>query len=393
MSSSPLPIYEWLISEAGRRWLVEAASMRAEGLADLKIGEVLRKELESEQAALVLTQLDLRQRAAAKFTHPDHMLFTRAGLEQSTSEVIARYRAERYRGAIHILDLCCGIGGDTIALAELGGTITAVDLDPVHLLLTEHNARAVSGNTSVQPTLNDVREVEIASADAVFIDPARRSERGRMRGYESEPPLEWAVDLAERAAAVGIKAAPGIPHALVPNGWELEIISLGYDVKEAVLWSPALATTPRRATVITNGIPVSLTPIAGNEVPVRDARVGDWLLDLNPAVTNAGLVQDLARRIGAERIDPEIGFLVSNAPIETPFASCWRVIDVLPWHEKHIKQALKTLDIGPIDIRRRGLPGDVDAITQRLRGKGQRRAMIAMTRMSNAPTAIICQRQ
>ncbi|MCO5217369.1 MAG: class I SAM-dependent methyltransferase [Thermomicrobiales bacterium] len=390
MPPSPLTPYEWLISASGQDWLTRAALLRAEGLTDLKIGEVLRSELESEQAALVLTQLDLRQRAAAKFAHPDRMCFTRAGLEQSTSEEIARYRAERYRDYGNIHDLCCGIGGDLIGLAALGNPTTAVDIDPVHLLLAEYNARSVTGATDIRPILSDVREVEILPEDAVFIDPARRSERGRMRGYESEPPLEWALDLADRAAAVGIKAAPGFPHDLVPDGWELELIALGHDVKEAVLWSPALATTPRRATVIAGGIPASLTPTAGAEVPVRDVHPGDWLLDLNPAVTNAGLVQDLARHIAAERIDPEIGFLVSDRAIETPFASCWRVIDVLPWHEKRIKQALKTHDIGPIDIRRRGLPGDVNVITKRLRGTGQRRAMIAMTRMQGAPTAIIC---
>ena len=50
---------------------------------------------------------------------------------------------------------------------------------------------------------------------------------------------------------MGIKNAPGIPHELVPDGWELETIALGSDLKEAVLWSPAIATARRRATVVT----------------------------------------------------------------------------------------------------------------------------------------------
>lgn len=393
MSNSLLPHYQWLTNEDGASTLAAASELRARGLSDLKIGEQLRERISAERAALVLTQLDLRERAMAKFAAAEQMLFTRAGLEQATSEEIARYRADRYQGRQRIADLCCGIGGDLMALATTGAKLTAVDLDPIHLLLAAHNVRIVSPHCELHQREMDVRDVPLDSDCAIFIDPARRTDGGRRLGYQSEPPLEWALDLATQAAAVGIKTAPGIPHELVPADWELELISLGPNLKEAVLWSPALAITSRRATIVTDRAIHTLLPLPGDEVPIRAVQPGDYLLDVNPAVTNAGLVQDLARSINAQRIDPEIGFLVTETDSSTPFAHGYRVIDVLPWHEKEIKKAISRLDIGPIDIRRRGLPGDVDAITKRLRGKGTVRAMIAMTRMNGLPTAIICEAQ
>lgn len=385
-----LPHYHWLASADGAAELWAAAKLRAEGIADLKIGESLRQRLDPERAALVLTQLDLRERAASKFTRAGEMLFTRAGLEQATSEHIALYRARRYAGYNHIVELCCGIGGDLIALAGLDASVAAVDRDPVHLFLAEHNARIYHPAASINTELANVEDVELHPTDAVFIDPARRQGSGKRTGYHSEPSVDWSVALADRVAAVGIKTAPGIPREMVPAGWELELVALGNDLKEAVMWSPAISTGAQRATVVSeNGI-TTLTDTPGDTVPSRDVESGDWLHDVNPAVTNAGLVQDLAREIGAERIDAEIGFLVSSGHIEHPMVSSWQVLDVLPWHEKQIKQALRKLDIGPIDIRRRGLPGDVPTITKRLRGKGNRRAIIAMTRMQDAPTAIIC---
>lgn len=364
--------------------------MRADGIGDLKIGEELRRKLDPERAALVLTQLDVRARAASKFSRASEMLFTRAGYEQATSETIAHYRARRFAEYEHIVELCCGIGGDLIALAGLGARITPVDRDPVHLLLAEHNARVYHPQAEISPLLANVEDVELTSTDAVFIDPARRQSSGKRIGYESEPSVEWSVALADRVAAVGIKTAPGIPREMIPDAWELEMIALGPDLKEAVMWSPALADAPMRATVITAETITTLEPLPGDEVAIRDAEPGDWLHDVNPAVTNAGLVEDLARTISADRIDAEIGFLVSNRNLTHPMVSSWRVLDVLPWHEKRIKQAIARLDIGPIDIRRRGLAGDVPAITKRLRGKGNRRAMIAMTRMNDVPMAIIC---
>ena len=53
--------------------------------------------------------------------------------------------------------------------------------------------------------------------------------------------------------------APGIPHSLVPDGVEAEWVSDAGEVKEAVLWSPALATARRRATVIGRGGLATLT--------------------------------------------------------------------------------------------------------------------------------------
>ena len=396
--STSLPHYHWLASAEGDHSLRQADEWRQAGLADLKIGERLRANLDPERAALVLTQIDLRQRAAVKFADAGRMLFTRAGLEQSTSEQIARYRARRFAGAPHIIDLCCGIGGDLMALAGLDVKLTAIDLDPVHLFLAEHNARLVHPHVQLETMLSDVRDVEIEPLAAVYIDPARRTSGGKRVGYQSEPPVEWSIALAHRARAVAIKTAPGIPRELVPEGWELEHIALGHDLKEAVMWSPELAGTfdrslnvpSHRATVIADG---DVHSIRGSHIDVlhtREPQPGQWLHDINPAVTNAGLVWELAGAIHANLIDPQIGFLVSDTPATTPFTSSYRVLEVLPWHEKRVKQALTALDAGPVDIRRRGLAGDVPTITKRLRGAGSRRILIAMTRVDDRPTAIIC---
>ena len=393
-----LPHYQWLASNDGATVLSTAAAMRADGLSDLKIGESLRTHLDSERAAMVLTQLDLRERARAKFTRASDMLFTRPGLEQATSEAIARYRSGRFSGYGHIVDLCCGIGGDLIALAETGADVTAVDRDPVHLFLAEHNVRVYHPDAKITQLLMNVEDAPITGAEAVFIDPARREGSGRRTGYQSEPSVEWSVALAEHVGAVGIKTAPGIPHTFLPEDWEMELIALGSELKEAVLWSPGIAgefsryqgSYPYRATVITEGVVHS---IHGQHIDVLTTvtpEVGQWLHDVNPAVTNAGLVRELAVEMDAHLIDPEIGFLVSDYPSSTPLATSWKILDVLPWHEKQIKRSLANLGIGPIDIRRRGLPGDVPSITKRLRGKGDRRAIIAMTRTDNIPTAIIC---
>src|SRR6202011_5423054 len=150
-----------------------------------------------------MAQRELRLDAAAKFSRAAQMLFTRAGYEQSSSEAIAGYRAGRLSRASRVADLCCGIGGDLIALAA-AGDVLAVDRDETHARLALHNAAVYGRAERVTAVVADVRDVRLTGVDAVFIDPARRAGPGaparrpgpgaatgprRFRSGTSEPPL------------------------------------------------------------------------------------------------------------------------------------------------------------------------------------------------------------
>jgi hypothetical protein len=125
-------------------------------------------------------------------------------------------------------------------------------------------------------------------------------------------------------------------------------------------------------------------------VPLREP--GEYLLDPNPAVTRAGLVEDLARTLGGDiaKIDPQIAFLTLDRPAQTPFARTLRVLESAPWHEKRFAARLRDLGIGAVDIRRRGLAGDVDQIRRRLKLAGNDRATLVITRVDDKPWGIIC---
>jgi len=395
------PRIDALLSPAGRELLArvtaEAAGRPGAGTAgrpgadaSLALASRLRREYPADLVAAVMAQHDLRLAARPKFSRAMDMLFTRAGLEQASSELAARHRARRFAGASHLADLGCGIGGDLIALAA-GRDVLAVDRDPAHLAMAGHNAGVYGVAGGVRTRQGDVRDVDLAGTDAVFTDPARRGPGTgpggrRFRPGASEPPLDWCFALAERVPAVAVKAAPGLPAGTAPAGWETEFVADGRDLKEAVLWSPALATAPSRATILPAGH--TLLPEPGPAVPV--AAPGAFLFDPNPAVTRAGLVEDLARRLGAWKIDPRIAFLAAGKEMRTPFARTLRVIESAPWNEKDFARRLRALGVGSADLRRRGLAGDVDRIHRRLRLSGPNRATVVLTRADDRPWGLIC---
>ena len=428
-----------LLTSPGQELLARLAAEPDGAGTSLALAVRLRREYPADLVAAATAQHELRLAARAKFSRAMQMLFTRAGYEQSSSEPIARYRAARFGDAGQVADLCCGIGGDLLALAS-GREVLAVDRDDVHARLALHNAGVYGQAANVRAVVADVRDIRLGGLDAVFIDPARRSGPGtasaapgapdragggsarsggggppgtahRFRSGQSEPPLDWCFALADRVPGVCVKAAPGLPADLIPAGWEAEFIADGRDLKEAVLWSPALATAPvagsggpRRALVLSGSVAHALVACPGDPVPVTEPR--EYLLDPNPAVTRSGLVEDLARALAVGRapdgspagdgagdvakIDPQIAFLTLNRPVQTPFARTLHVLDSAPWNEKRFAKRLRELGVGAADIRRRGLAGDVDQIHRRLKLAGPNRATIVITRVNDKPWGLIC---
>jgi hypothetical protein len=380
---SPDPL-DWLLSAQGRALLAGLPAGPLDPAEELRLGSELRERLPAGLVAAALGQRELRARAAGKFSRAERMWFTREGLEQASAEPLARHRAARYGGFDLVADLCCGIGGDLSALAP-GRTALAVDLDPVHLRMARENA-AVHGAGEVAVACADVAGLRLPASLAVFLDPARRAAGRRLPATESRPPLGWCLGLAARVAAVGIKAAPGLPLGRVPPGWEVELLADRRELKEAVLWSPSLATTTRRATVFPG--PHTLT--AGPGPPVGCAPPGAWLLDPSPAVTRAGLVEELARRLGAWKLDPRIAFLSADRPLATPFGRLLRVDAAIPWNLKRLRQVLRERGVGSVEVRKRGSAVEVADLTARLRLRGDGRATVVLTRVADRPWALVC---
>ncbi|GAA2994545.1 class I SAM-dependent methyltransferase [Streptosporangium longisporum] len=350
----------------------------------------LRRHYDADLTSAALTQAALRVRARDKFgPDADLMYFTRAGLEQATRREVADHRARRLAAGARVADVCCGIGGDLLALARAGCTVEAVDADPLTAAVARANADALGLGERVSVRAADASVLDPAAFDVLFADPARRTARGRTfdpMGYS--PPWPAVLGMVARADAACLKVAPGIPYEFVPDGAEAEWVSWRGDVKEAVIWCGALAgATPRRATLLPSGVTMTPDPALGAP---PTGPVGRYIYEPDGAAIRAHLVAEIAASVGGRLLDAQIAYITGDDAVATPWASRYEVHETLPFSLKRLRAALRERDAGNVTIKKRGSAVDVDRLRKDLRLSGGESVTVILTRIGERPFAFVC---
>ena len=356
-----------LLSPRGQQALQAATAAGLQEKNLLPDLERLRKVYGAALARAAVEMALLRTRAAVKFGRAHEMYFTREALEQASGERISKHRAQRFAECVRVGDFGCGIGGDLVALAERTSVI-GVERDAVRAAMAAENLRVcgLHGRASVQA--GDVAEGAWPDVTGVWCDPARRLNGKRIfsvRNYQ--PALPTVLEWQRRVPNLGVKLSPGVQRREISGlPAELEFISEGGALKEAVLWFGALRTTDARATLLPGGHTLTAMPgaSAGTGPLLR------YLYEPDPAVLRAGLVQTLAVMLGARKLDEDIAYLSSDTLCPTVFARAYEVDDALPFSLKAIRALLRERGVGSVVVKKRGSPLDVDEFAKALRLSG-----------------------
>jgi SAM-dependent methyltransferase len=377
--------------------LIAQAGRGLDGEGELRTLERLGATHGAGAAAAAVSQAVLRRRAVAKFgSDAERLLFTRPGLEQATRTRVAAWRAAELAGALHraglalsVTDLGCGLGADLIAFARAGLSATGLEIDPVTAALAQANVDALGLAAPIR--CGDATAPEaVDPAATAFLDPSRRDGAGRVwsaRGWA--PPWSFVQSLLEGEpgdstgsipAATVVKAGPAIPHPLVPRGVAPDWVSEDGDVVEACLWSRALHERPEgvhRAVLLGSagppGLPTGPRILDGD--PSHRAPVGPvaaYLHEPDGAVIRAGLVGELADRIGGHAPADGIGYLFTEQQQPSEFATTYRVEAELPHRTRALRQELRRLGVGALTIKARGVRLDPDSLRRELLAGAQR---------------------
>ena len=383
---SDIADYEWLTGDEACALLNDLA----EDAAPLHTAVArLRGRLPPARTHLLVEQVELRRRATAKFTQAARMFFTRVGLEQATDEWVAGYKAERFFGWA-AADLCCGIGGDLLALAGQG-TAVGVDRNPIA-------AHFAAANTGAAVHIANAVDYDLNDITAWHIDPDRRPNGRRTTSLDSCQPdlaaIGWLLGQVPHAA---VKLAPATK---VPAAWtarcELEWISRDRECRQLVAWHGNLARSPgqRRATVLPTACGLAPRTLIGpphQPIRLRDD-VDSYIFDIDPAVLDAGLKGVLALEHDLSALGPGPTYFTGPRPIDDAALAGFEVADVLPLQLRKLTPYLRERGIGQLEIKKRGVDIDPEKLRRDLKLRGDNSATLLITPIAGRPIAILAQR-
>jgi hypothetical protein len=363
----------YLSGDDGARALAEVAVHRFDDATRIADIASARARFGDRAAVLIETVL-LRRRATAKFADPSAWLFTDEALQQATAEPVAAHRAKRLAGR-KVHDVTCSVGAELAALRGRASYVVGSDLDAVRLAMARHNLGGVDlcRADALRPVTRDT---------VVVADPARRSGgRRRFDPRDYTPALDRLLEVyADRDLVV--KCAPGIDFDQVRRlgfAGEIEVTSLAGGVREACLWSAALAEpgVTRRATVMDRD--EQITDAEPDECPA--AAAGRWIVDPDGAIVRAGLVRQYGARHRLWQLDPDIAYLSGD---DLPDGvRGFEVLDELDYGERRLRQALSEHDVGAVEILVRGVDIDPDALRLRMKLRGARQLAVVVTRIGS----------
>jgi hypothetical protein len=385
-------VFRTLRSPAGQEALQAAAGLAPREQDFLAHFNTLSKRFPAELARAALEIAILRNEAVRKFPFADRLFFTREALEQASSWEISTHRLLRYRGFSHLIDLGCSVGGDTLALAQVA-TTTGIDRDPLRLAMACANVHALGLNRQasfVRADLNSSLPLfPSRSSTALFFDPARRSQGKRAYSVRSyQPPLGIIRAWLSIFPALGVKISPGVKlEELGEYDGEIEFISLGGDLKEAVLWHGPLKSARRRATLLPGGHTLTEADNPADRLLLDEPR--PFLYEPDPAVLRAGLVAALGVKLNAVQLDADIAYLTGEHRIETPFARLWAVEAWFPFQLKRLRAYLRERSVGRIIVKKRGSPLEPEALISSLKLSGEGERTVFLTHLRGKPIVII----
>lgn len=379
---------EFLRTERAARILTDHAEADLSVANSLPLLTELRKSLAPAEAAAVLTTLRLRKKAKAKFPRfATDMLFTEAGLQQASHPLARRYRASMIRSD-QVLDLCCGIGADSLAFAAAGRQVLGIDFDPVRIAIARHNTAVTGLNATFK--VADIRQHLPRGFGCIFFDPGRRDQQGRRIHHVEryEPPLALAKGFGAREVIV--KLSPGVDRRqLASYGGQVEFVSVRGQLTEALLWLHRVDAPPKATLLTKRG---NWHMMRSDFAPVALTAPKAWLFEPDPAVLRAGLVRQLARELAATMLDETIAYLTADRELRTPWGRSWRILDWMPFQLKRLRRYLVERGVGRVTVKKRGFPMTPEELIAKLRLKdGDKSRVLVMTRREGKPIAIICE--
>lgn len=286
--------------------------------------------------------------ARDKFKLAKRMKFDEKSIEIATPEILANYRAERLSCEC-IIDIGCGIGGDTIALAATCGKVIAIDIDQKMIDFARNNCKAY-GRKNVIFVRGDALKMNLKKYGATyaFADPTRRLKERRIK--ELSETIPSTIDLIKKLSffrGFCIEVSQQLNVDEIPFDCEKEYVSLNGELRCLSLYFGELKRCERSAVVLPQKERIESKE--STEKAKESSELKKFFYEIDPAVVKANLVDELASNFDLFIFK---NFLTSDERVDSPFfKNSFEFLTITD--EDNLIDTLNEFDAGKVVIRGR----------------------------------------
>lgn len=278
-------------------------------------------------AAELANQITAKKKSEKKLPswfNKDSIYFPPAlSIEQSSSEVTARYKAKLAKGK-SLIDITGGFGVDALAFAKCIEQVTHCEINTELSEIAEYNAEVLGFENIQFEAIDGLVFIKNSKDkfDTIYIDPARRAEKGKVFMLKDcTPDVGSNLDLLlSKTERIIIKTAPLLDISAglsdLRNVSEIHVVSIKNECKE-LIWiiDKGFTGVPKIIAVTLNQEQKEFSTLKNefNNVSLANViRVGMYLYEPDTALLKTGAFNSIGAHYNLLKLHPQTQLYTSN---------------------------------------------------------------------------------
>lgn len=316
-------------------------------------------------------------------------------IEQTSSETTAQYKSQLAIGD-KLIDLTGGFGIDTYYFARAVKEVTHCEINAELSEIAEYNAKILKANNIEFKALDGIELLKTTNSvfDTIYIDPARRAERGKVFMLKDcTPNVVSNLDLLlSRAKRIIIKTAPLLDLSAGLNELhhvsEIHIVSVRNECKE-ILWvvEPESKSDVRIVAITLNNSEKCFTFFKSDaEVSAEFSDTineADYLYEPDASLLKSGAFNLIGRRYNLKKLHPQTQLFVSSE-LQVEFPG--RIFKINKVYSTGDLKKLKDL-IGNVIVR--NYPAKTEELVKKYKIKSDKEKFLIFCKKGNNENLVI----
>ncbi|CAH0125072.1 hypothetical protein SRABI27_03835 [Pedobacter sp. Bi27] len=303
--------------------------------ADVNQIALAKSPFEGITAAELATQITAKKKSEKKlptwFNTQNIYYPPVLSIEQTSSEITAKYKSKLAKGNT-LIDITGGFGIDSYYFSKKVKAVTHCEINPELSVIAQHNAQALHA-TNIEFKAEDgiaYLQTSDASFDSIYVDPARRAEKGKVFMLKDcTPDIASNLDtILEKSSRIIIKTAPLLDISAglseLKQVSEIHIVSVKNECKE-LLWiidKGYNGDTKIIAVTLNNGIEKDFSfyrSVSNGSIQfIDDLNTGDYLYEPDAALLKSGAFNLIGTTYNLLKLHPQTQ-LFSSAIVNKDF--------------------------------------------------------------------------